>query len=162
MKQAVEETAGQILTYEGVPVEPFFHKISAGVTRAGEEPYLVSVDSKWDMEAEGYEAVREWKEETYGEIQMISRDEAGYVEEIQIGGQVYTGDEAMELLQLQAPHLPFPTWKAGGWKQSVMGWDMGLGSASMGQKNWRRKVTGAEAILGYYFKNVEVISLDRV
>lgn len=49
VRQAVEETAGQILTYEGVPVEPFFHKISAGVTRAGEEPYLVSVDSKWDM-----------------------------------------------------------------------------------------------------------------
>lgn len=73
---------------------------------------------------------------------MISRDEAGYVEEIQIGGQMYTGDEAMELLQLPSPHLPFPTWKAGGWKQSVMGWDMGLGSASMGQKNWRRKVTG--------------------
>lgn len=138
VKQAVEETAGQVLTYEGVPVEPFFHKDSAGVTRAGEEPYLVSVDSKWDMEAEGYEAVREWKEETYGEIQMISRDEAGYVEEIQIGGQVYTGDEAMELLQLPSPgiyHFP-PGRRAGG---SSLSWG---GTWDWAQPVWGRKTGG--------------------
>ena len=162
VKQAVEETAGQILTYEGVPVEPFFHKISAGVTRAGEEPYLVSVESKQDMEAEGYETVREWKEETYGEIQMISRDEAGYVEEIQIGGQVYTGDEAMELLQLPSPAFTISHLEGGRVEAVCHGVGHGIGLSQYGAEKLAEEGYGAEAILGYYFKNVEVISLDRV
>lgn len=162
VKQAVEETAGQILTYEGAPVEPFFHQISAGVTRAGEEPYLVSVDSKRDLEAEGYETVREWKEETYGEIQMISRDEAGYVKEIQIGGQVYTGDEAMALLQLPSPAFTISHLEGGRVEAVCHGVGHGYGLSQYGAEKLAEEGYGAEAILGYYFKNTEVISLDRV
>ena len=162
VKLAVDETAGQILAYEGTPVEPFFHPVSAGVTRAGEEPYLVSVDSRQDLEAEGYETVREWKEETYGEIQMISRDEAGYVKEIQIGGQVYTGDEAMELLSLPSPAFTISHLEGERVEAVCHGVGHGIGLSQYGAEKLAEEGYGAEAILGYYFKNVEVISVDRV
>lgn len=52
---AVEETKGEILTYEGRPIEAFYHSTCGGKTENPEEvfgksyPYLKSVESKCDL-----------------------------------------------------------------------------------------------------------------
>ncbi|MEG2871247.1 MAG: SpoIID/LytB domain-containing protein, partial [Clostridium sp.] len=42
ISDAVRETKGMVIQYDGGYIEPLFHKVSAGVTRAGDEthPYL--------------------------------------------------------------------------------------------------------------------------
>lgn len=52
---AVEETKGEILTYNGIPIEPFYHSTCGGVTENPEDvfgksfPYLRSVESNCDI-----------------------------------------------------------------------------------------------------------------
>lgn len=58
--EAVRDTAGQILTYEGKPITVLFHAISGGMTEDASTvfsqrlPYLVSVESKGEEGAQGY------------------------------------------------------------------------------------------------------------
>ena len=84
------------------------------------------------------------------------------MEEIQIGGQVYTGDEAMELLQLPSPAFTISHLEGGRVEAVCHGVGHGIGLSQYGAEKLAEKGYGAEAILGYYFKNAEVISLDRV
>ncbi len=69
-RQAVTETAGQVICYEGSLIEPLFHRASAGRTRTGDEahPYLQAADSSFDVEAEGYLTVLEWTPEEFAAL----------------------------------------------------------------------------------------------
>lgn len=52
---AVRATRGEILRYEGEIAEPYFHQVSAGMTNSlAGYPYLTSVDSGWDIQAEKF------------------------------------------------------------------------------------------------------------
>jgi stage II sporulation protein D len=55
--QAVRETAGEILTYDGLPAQTFYFSSSGGRTISALDafgldlPYLVAVDDPWDVES---------------------------------------------------------------------------------------------------------------
>ena len=66
LREAAEETRGQVITYEGELIEPLFHRASAGRTREGGDgyPYLTAADCPGDLEADGsLQAVTMTKEE---------------------------------------------------------------------------------------------------
>jgi stage II sporulation protein D len=44
--RAVRDTAGQILTYNGVPITAYFYSDAGGYTKNGKEPYLKAVPSR--------------------------------------------------------------------------------------------------------------------
>ncbi len=62
-RQAVEETAGEILTYQGKPIRASYFRVSNGHTRsakeAGEEdcPYLSTISCEQDKDAPDYRSV---------------------------------------------------------------------------------------------------------
>ena len=62
IKQAVNETKGHIITYNGEPIVPLYFSTSSGKTENSEEvfsteyPYLKSVDSPYDKYAPKYES----------------------------------------------------------------------------------------------------------
>lgn len=106
MESAAEDTAGMVIAWNGELIDPLFCRASAGKTRSGDSyhPYLASADSARDVEADGYLQVVTWSKEEFarllsalpegeaitadmvpGCVQVVSRDGAGYVEEIQIG-----------------------------------------------------------------------------
>ena len=57
VQEAVKETAGKILTYEGKPIDATFFSTSNGYTENSEAiwlnslPYLKSVESPWDKQS---------------------------------------------------------------------------------------------------------------
>ncbi len=52
---AVQITKGETLKYEGELIEPYFHQVSAGMTNSlAGIPYLSSVDSPYDIQADRY------------------------------------------------------------------------------------------------------------
>lgn len=63
--QAVKDTDGIIITYQGLPIVTAFHPISCGFTESAEDifsekiPYLLSVKSPQDTEIKGFEQVVE-------------------------------------------------------------------------------------------------------
>ncbi len=78
-KTAAAETAGQVICYDGKLIEPLFHRASAGKTRSGGAgyPYLQSVDSSFDVEAEGYLTVLEWTPEEFAALAAAGAETAG-------------------------------------------------------------------------------------
>ncbi len=171
IKSAVSETAGMVLTYDGELAEPLFHRVSAGSTRDGGEryPYLTAVESERDVEAEGYLTVTEWEPEEFwqmfgaaeGErqIQLVSRDAGGYVEEIEIGAHTYTGDEVRELLGLKSPAFVLQD-REGNIQAVTRGIGHGFGMSQYGASRLAADGWDAEKILKYYYQNAEIILSD--
>lgn len=182
LEEAVKATSGLVLTYENRCIDPMYCRAAAGRTRTGDftHPYLVPVDCPGDVEAEGYmEMVTFTKDEFAsrinsipqtdslvrrtdasqipGSIQIVSRDEAGYVDEIQIGGYSFTGEEVQYALGLQSAAFSLESYEeqiravAKG-----IGHGYGLSQWSANQKakeGWK-----AEDILGYFYKNIVILS----
>lgn len=193
ISQAVRETGGLVMVLdEGeeqeeihlVP-EPMFHRASAGYTRDGGEgyPYLKSVASPRDVEAEGYLTVTEWepeevirlmkegaakagreeqeltKEQVMDTVQLVSRDGAGYVKEIQIGAHIYTGDEIR--LALGLPSAAFTLEEHEGMLRAVCkGIGHGYGLSQKGADAMAEEGKNAEEILKYYYQNIIIISCE--
>ncbi len=176
LKDAAAQTAGQVICCEGELIEPLFHRVSAGKTRKGGDgyPYLEPVECGEDLEADGYlQAVSFEKEEFAerieeisgggrvdvqelpGSIQVLRTDEAGYVEEIQIGTGTYTGEQIQAALGLASPC--FELEELDGKIRAVtkgIGHGYGLSQFSAGRKaaeGWT-----AEEILRFFYKNAEV------
>lgn len=191
ISQAVRETKGMVMildegedsSEEKLVSEPMFHRASAGYTRDGGDgyPYLKSVDSQQDVEAEGYLTIMEWEPKevvrlmkeaaaengtgdpdlTEGQvmdtIQLVSRDGAGYVKEIQIGTHIYTGEEIQTALGL--PSAAFTLEEHEGVLRSICrGIGHGYGLSQYGAHKMAEEGKSAEEILKYYYQNIIIIS----
>ena len=99
-ERAVKETKGKVITWENKLKLVPFHEISAGDTRDGEEvfhseedAYLKSVHSSVDKESEDFlNSVYINKNILPKELEIKSRDSAGYVTELLADGKVLEGE----------------------------------------------------------------------
>ncbi len=73
------------------------------------------------------------------EIQVVKRDDAGYVLQMKIGPGTYTGDEVQYALELPSACFTIDTKSQGRSSFGQKGVGTGMDSASMGQKPWRKK-----------------------
>lgn len=179
VRQAVEETRGVVMEREGEYIEPLFHRCSGGQTREGDEghPYLASVDSWEDLEAEGYLTVRVWTAEEFthkirqmkeGEsltreqipdtIQLIEKDDAGYVTKIQIGSHSFDGESVRMALE-----LPSAAFTLEGYEEGVRavcrGQGHGYGMSQFGAHKKAAAGMKAEEILEYYYRDIKISKL---
>ncbi|MCC8127839.1 MAG: SpoIID/LytB domain-containing protein [Clostridiales bacterium] len=174
---SVKATEGIVMKENEQYILPMFHEMSAGRTRAGGEqfPYLSSVDSSFDTERDGYlqkfifgkkefaekisrvtDAASVQPADLLSGVQMIKKDEAGYVDEIKIGTGTYTGDEVRYSLRLPSPC--FQVEEDGDEiRVIVRGRGHGYGLSQSGADSLARKGWGYEEILSYYYKNITLI-----
>lgn len=178
VEEAVRSTAGMVMTCDGKLIEPLFHRACTGFTRTGDEnhPYLVSVESRRDVEAEGYTSVVAWSREEFvtklknlpesegisgdqalQSIQVIVRDESGYVEEIMVGTKTYTGEEVRFVLGLPSAAFSLEEYD-GGIRAVCQGIGHGYGLSQYGAKVKAEAGETAENILAYFYKNIVLIS----
>lgn len=178
IQEAVEATGQMVMTYEGNLIDPLFHRASAGKTRAGDEyhPYLESVESLRDVEAEGYLSMPSWEPEAFvsavnqitGEgdltisqvpegIQLIEKDGAGYVRSIQIGSHAYSGEEVQAALGLPSACFTLEGYE-GRIRAVCKGIGHGYGMSQYGARVMAEEGKAAEEILSWYFKNIDLIS----
>lgn len=177
-EQAVRETAGVVLNYGGKTVTGPFFAVGNGMTRSGEDvfgsreaPWLVQVESPWDIDDERYLSgvfftLEELKEKLgeYGAfvnegmtseeaeqcIRITATDQAGYVTELMLGDVLVGGETVRNLLNL--PSSCFSVQAVDGKLRFLckgMGHGVGLsqtGAAAMARegRNWME-------ILQYYF-----------
>lgn len=178
LRDAVSETRGQVITCEGALIDPLFHKVNAGMTRQGDElhPYLQPADGHLNLEAENYMSFTTLSEEEFaarlnsmndppgisGEqvlehIQIVEKDEGGYVTAVQIGEKTYSGDEVAGALGLKSPAFSFESYE-GSVRCTVKGVGHGYGFDQYGANLKAREGWKAEDILKFYYKNIVVIS----
>lgn len=119
IQSAVDETKGEIITYNNDPITALFFSTSNGKTENSGDyypedlPYLVSVDSKWD------EGTPKYYSETFmttaevdsllgvditsgNDIGIEVRTDGDNVSEVEICGKSFTGREVREKLGLKS------------------------------------------------------------
>ena len=174
IQQAVQETTGEILTYQGKPISALFFSSSCGKTAYAQEywgnkvPYLVSVDSSWDKQSEEYEkSITMSKQEfstalgfqnTVQEIEEPIRYDSGYVKEIHIDRIVFTGREVREKLNLRSSCF---TIKEN--KDNVVittkGYGHGVGMSQIGAQAMAEKGKSYKQILSHYYPKTKIEKL---
>lgn len=181
LKDAVSQTSSQVLTYNGKLIVPYFHGISAGKTRNGNEalsnedyPYLVSKESPYDTSSQDYldityidksEFVKNLKEHRpeiviseenpLMESQVLSRCSAGYISSIQIGDQTFTGDEIQVYFSLKSPYFELENFE-NQIRIICKGNGHGLGLSIFGSSKMAEEGKTYKEILTYYFTGVNV------
>ncbi|MEG1901081.1 MAG: SpoIID/LytB domain-containing protein [Clostridium sp.] len=178
ISDAVRETKGMVIQYDGDYIEPLFHKVSAGVTRAGDEahPYLCRVETPEDVEAENYISIIRFSKadfarrlnqmkdspelapkEAFTSIQIVKKDEAEYVDKIQVGSKSYSGEDIAYALGLPSSAFSFEDYD-GDIRCTVRGIGHGYGFDQYNANLKAKAGWTAEELLKKYYKNIIVIS----
>lgn len=126
--ECVNETAGKIITYEGEPINAFFHSNSGGTTEvpfnvwggsgypylqvvqtAGEEAYSQYASEAKFTKEELIQKIKEKHNEiqiqSLEEIQVVEKTESGRVKTVKIGNVNLSGVEARTLLGLRSTNF---------------------------------------------------------
>lgn len=116
LEKAVDAVLGEALLYEEQPVNAVFHAMSGGVTEDAEDvwgakvPYLQSVDSHWDENADDFSSkvevpLADFKEilgQTDCTLGAVTLTQGGSVAQQVIGGKAYSGRELRSLFGLRS------------------------------------------------------------
>ncbi len=178
IEQAVAETNGLVMKYEGDYIDAWFCRCSAGKTRPGDEahPYLISADCPKDLESDEYLQIREWTPDEFSRlissipdggpvsadqipetIQIGERDGAGYISVVQIGNYQFTGDEVRYALQLNSSFFRLEDHE-GSVRAVVKGKGHGYGMSQYDANCKAAEGWGYEDILHYFYQNITLIS----
>lgn len=178
INEAVLTTAGQILTYDQTPITPAFFSTSNGKTENAEDywenelPYLVSVESPWDTTSPEYLdqksiQINETEQllnisltEPINEPRMTYTD-SGRVQTVELGGQIFTGREIREKLDLRSTdfeieqkndHIVFTT----------KGYGHGVGMSQYGANGMAEEGKNYQEIVAHYYHGIEISTMDDV
>ncbi|MBM7704032.1 stage II sporulation protein D [Metabacillus iocasae] len=178
VRKAVQETAGQILTFENQPISAQFFSTSNGYTENSEEywsnpfPYLQSVESPWDKEAPSFTdqkvvSVKEFEQQlgikipTDGSLgKVVARTTGKRIASIEIGGKTLTGKEVREKLDLRSADF---NWAKKG-NQIVIttkGSGHGVGMSQYGANGMAVEGKSYKQIVEYYYKGVSIALPDQ-
>ncbi len=173
----VDSLDNKIITYESAPIHACYHAISAGKTQAsanvwGEElPYLISVDSPFDITSPDYNAsirfsVSDMQDalaaqaitaegepsEWFG---AVVTDEAGYVQSISVNGVQYTGTQIRDALALRSPAFNIAYTDSFVFEITTQGYGHGVGMSQFGANCMALTGNTHEQILQHYFPNTQ-------
>lgn len=175
-KEAIEATKGELILYNNQPIEALYHEASSGRTRDAksvykvEIPYLKSVDSSIDKISEQVKYTKEEVvtriKEKYSnlivsagtlenQIQIVAKDEAGYVSVVQIGNITLTGEEVKTILEL--PSCAFKIYNS---EESlifdVKGVGTGIGLSQNGANELAKQGMSYKDIIKYYYTDITI------
>ncbi len=181
LRQAVEETKGEILTYEDLPIQAAYHYAANCKTRnASEVPgqedciWLQSVDSEDDMLADGFLNISYMEKQDFvnalapifqdevldaeqmpGALELSKRDSAGYVTEVTYGTTVANGEAVRQALQLNSACF-YLSELEGKIRIVTKGIGHGLGLSQYGANELAKQGKNCREILTYYYTGVSI------
>lgn len=177
IEEAVSETAGQVLTYEGTPITASFFSTSNGYTENAADyfgkdlPYLKSVDSPWDQAAPKFASEQTFTVADFqkrlgvkvlenGKVGNIKeRTEGKRVKDVEFQGKTLTGKEVRTKLELRSSDF---TWKQQGNRIVVItkGYGHGVGMSQYGANGMAKEGKGYTDIVAHYYKGIEIKTLN--
>ena len=187
VEQAVHETSGLILTYEGEIINPMYHANSGGITEDIEEvwnsvkpvPYLQSVYSEGENDYSSFEKsvvlsgekIREVLMKEYSEIvflgpvsedvQVVQFTGSDRVKEIRIGSIAIPGTKFRELFSLSSTQMKIQFIKDDEMEILTYGFGHGVGMSQCGANALAQKGKDYSYILEYYYTGVEIVFIPE-
>lgn len=185
IENAVAQTEGEVLTYNGELIQAAYHAASNKQTRnASEVPgqeaysYLVGVESKEDILADGFlyigymekqqfaDAIQEvFQDETIaadqlpGALEITERDSAEYVTKVTYGNTVVNGEAVRNALGLNSACFYFSELE-GRIRIVTKGIGHGLGFSQYGANQLAKQGHKYRELLEYYYDGVEVTQAE--
>ncbi|MFC5647728.1 stage II sporulation protein D [Paenibacillus solisilvae] len=173
LNEAVEQTKGQIITYEGEPIEAAFFSTSNGYTENASDywevdlPYLRSVTSPWDKEiSPRYQETTAMKLSTFSsklgvkenaarQMRIIDTTEGRRIKTVAIGKDMFSGREIREKLGLASSQF---TWSIKGDEITITtyGYGHGVGMSQWGANGMAQEGQSAEQIVTHYYTGTKV------
>ncbi len=171
--QAVESTHGQILTYDGEPIEVLYHAVSGGWTEDVENvyrvalPYLRSVSSPGEEEAKGFETVLsltgaslaaifpDEAEEGNVPLEVLERSETGRVLWVKVGKHTMTGRTFRGALGLASTNFEI-IQEDGVITFLQHGYGHGVGMSQAGAEAMAKAGADYDEILLHYYTGVTI------
>lgn len=173
IREAVYDTAGEYLTYNGEVINAFFFSTSVGKTENSEDifstalPYLKSVDSSWDEEVSPVfsDSLTLNLKDFYSKLNISynknltykieTTTSTGRVKKIEINNIEFTGQEIAQKLNLRSSFFSF---KLDGDNIiiSTKGYGHGVGMSQYGAYGMANKGYKYDEILKYYYQGVEI------
>lgn len=180
---AVDSTAGKIITYEGKPINAFFHSNSGGSTEVplnvwggSGYPYLQVVEtagedaySQYNSEVELTKAeVIEKIKATHSEveidfsaenaIQILERTESGRIKTVKFGNVNLSGVEARTIFGLRSANFTVEILEDK-IKFTVIGYGHGVGMSQTGADALAKQGSNFEEIIKHFYVGVQVIDI---
>ncbi|HET7627032.1 MAG TPA: stage II sporulation protein D [Bacillales bacterium] len=176
IRKAVDETRGQIITYNGKPITVAFFSTSNGYTESADAywqnalPYLQSVPSPWDRQSPKFastETIPTAEVEAKlgvsltedGKIGEVLKTTPGHrVGEIKIDGTVFSGREVRETLNLRSTDFSM-TRQGDEVIVRTKGWGHGVGMSQYGANGLAGEGKTYKQIVKYYYRGVSISDL---
>lgn len=183
VKKAAQDTAGEIVTYNGSPIAAVFHAAAAEQTESAvsvwgsDIPYLTSVESSGDKACPKYDASVTFGAEEFRQIMLanypdinltglpktwfteIQSSDAGGVTSCKIGGISLKGTEVRALLELNSTHFTISTTDTS-ITFHTEGYGHGVGMSQYGAKSMAEDGNTCEQILQHYYVGTEITTIS--
>lgn len=174
IEEAIQETKGEVMTYQGEYISALFFSSSNGRTVnsedyfTGEVAYLKSVDSYWDTSIDPHNT----RSQTFTkqqlanifnvvpeQIKITSHTSSGYVDKVTINQKTYTGREIREKLSLPSSCFQIQ-FSSKGYTFITHGNGHGVGMSQYGAQAMALEKKSYKEILHHYYQNIEIESID--
>lgn len=163
VEQAIIETAGITMVYDGEYIHAYYHKVSAGTTASAEEllgeavPYLVSVESSHDVESKEYMNLTTVSKDEVQEFTVLESTEHGYVKTVSCNGEELTADEVCQRYQISSYNFYIEDMgeEANAYRIVSLGTGHGLGLSIYGAGVMSKNGSTYQDILKYYYPGIQ-------
>lgn len=173
LNEAVEQTKGQIITYEGEPIQAAFFSTSNGYTENASDywavdlPYLRSVTSPWDkaisprykesvtMELSEFSSKLGVKKSAVRQMRILDTTEGRRIKTVAIGQEKFSGREIREKLGLASSQFDW-TIHEDEITITTYGFGHGVGMSQWGANGMAQNGQTAKQILTHYYTGTKV------
>ena len=176
IKEAVDSTKGEYLTYNGDIVEAFFFSTSSGKTENSEDvfvsslPYLRSVESPWDKASPVFKNTTVFSlEEFYNSlglkydekvsIDILEKSNTGPVKKIKINNSIFKGTDFRKNLNLKSTFFDINI-SNDRIVINTLGNGHGVGMSQYGANYMAKDGYDYKEILKHYYKDVEISKIN--
>ena len=167
IKNAVENTNGEYLSYNGNYIEALYHSTNNGKTESSLDvfgnyyPYLISVSSEYDKNASGYLRTINMPLDTISNklglnlnndsvISILSYTDGGNIKEININGNNFSGKKLRELLGLRSADFDISISDNNA-NITTRGYGHGVGMSQYGANGMANAGYSYKDILSHYY-----------
>ncbi|AVX29976.1 stage II sporulation protein D [Carboxydocella thermautotrophica] len=162
IREAVSATAGQILLYQGKPIQALFHASCSGLgtesaleVRGQDIPYLAGAACP-KTEAQDFPPQRQ---RVPAAISVLSTSQHGTVLQAQVNDRSVAGREIRNRFQLPSARFRVLEVRAGVSLLEISGYGHGLGLCQRGANLWSQQGWDYQRILQHYYQGTEIKKL---
>lgn len=183
LMKIMSNTSLEIITSNGNVISPYYHSISGGNTRSGNEvlgeefSYMCSASCPDDKASAEYFKAYYYENADFAKlvrtidseiiiddtaplenVQIVSRDGAGYVMDLTIGNRTVNGTSFYEAMNINSPSFMIEEYN-GGVRITTYGKGHGLGVSLCYASVLAKNGSSYKEILNYFYTNIDISSV---